>query len=328
MGRKPALIVIASFAAALAVPAVAGGADMRLIAPGTTSGGVDLSNLTVDEAAGRLDTDLGPKIAVPVTVSVGGKQFALGAQEGGVKFDPRQTAERAFYQGRTGVKDVPLAIEHSDDAVRGFVATVGKKVGRPARDARVRLTIRRMIRVRGRTGLGVNEGRLTKRIGFALDHPTAQRTLTAKRRRTQPSVSGSDLRRRYGTVLTIDRDHFKLRLFKHLRHSRTYGIAVGMAGLSTPSGTFSITEKQVNPAWHVPMASWAGSLAGQTIPGGAPNNPLKARWLGIVDGVGIHGTAEDWSIGSRASHGCIRMHVSDVIALYPRVPVGTPVLIH
>ena len=77
----------------------------------------------------------------------------------------------------------------------------------------------------------------------------------------------------------------------------------------------------------MPNSAWAGSLAGQVIPGGAPNNPLKARWLGIANGVGIHGTAEDWSIGTRASHGCIRMHVSDVIDLYPRVPVGTPVLI-
>ena len=63
------------------------------------------------------------------------------------------------------------------------------------------------------------------------------------------------------------------------------------------------------------------------MPGGAPDNPLKARWLGIASGVGIHGTAEPWSIGSRASHGCIRMRVPDVIDLYPRVPVGAPALI-
>jgi len=49
--------------------------------------------------------------------------------------------------------------------------------------------------------------------------------------------------------------------------------------------------------------------------------------MGIANGVGIHGTGEDGSIGTRASHGCIRMHVSDVIRLYKRVPVGTPVLI-
>ena len=245
-----------------------------------------------------------------------------------MQFDPRTTAERAFYQGRTGVHDVPLAIAHSDPAVQGFVKEIDSHVGRPARSARVRIGIRRMVKVRGRSGIGINEPRLAKRVGFALDHPSAPRTLSANRRRTQPAVSGRDLRRRYGTILTVDRDHFKLRLFKHLRHVKTYGIAVGMAGLSTPAGQFSITDKQVNPAWHVPNAAWAGSLAGQVIPGGAPNNPLRARWLGIRDGVGIHGTNEDWSIGSRASHGCIRMHVGDVIALYPRVPIGTPVLIH
>jgi lipoprotein-anchoring transpeptidase ErfK/SrfK len=49
--------------------------------------------------------------------------------------------------------------------------------------------------------------------------------------------------------------------------------------------------------------------------------------MGIVNGVGIHGTAESGSIGTRASHGCVRMRVPDVIDLYPRVPIGTPVLI-
>jgi hypothetical protein len=320
--------VLLAALAVLAAPGTVGAADTRVIAQGTSAGGVDLSGLTVDEAAGRLAADLGPKIAAPVTVSVGARHFALSPQRAEVKFDPRTTAERAYYQGRTGVHDVGLAIAHSDDAVRAFAAGVDRHVGRPARNARVRIAVKRMVKVRGRDGIGINQARLVKRIGYALDHPSASRALEAKRRRTHPQVSGRDLRRRYGTVLTVDRDHFKLRLFKALRHRRTYGIAVGMAGLSTPAGLFSITEKQVNPAWHVPNAPWAGSLAGQTIPGGAPNNPLRARWLGIRDGVGIHGTAEDWSIGSRASHGCIRMHVRDVIALYPQVPVGTPVLIH
>ena len=68
-------------------------------------------------------------------------------------------------------------------------------------------------------------------------------------------------------------------------------------------------------------------LPNEVVPGGFAENPLKARWIGIVNGVGIHGTGEECSIGTRASHGCIRMRVADVIALYPEVPVGTPVLI-
>ena len=83
----------------------------------------------------------------------------------------------------------------------------------------------------------------------------------------------------------------------------------------------------MNPAWHVPNSAWAGDLAGQIIPGGVPENPLKARWLGIFDGAGIHGTDATSSIGSAASHGCIRMLIPDVIELYDQVDVGAPVYI-
>jgi lipoprotein-anchoring transpeptidase ErfK/SrfK len=76
----------------------------------------------------------------------------------------------------------------------------------------------------------------------------------------------------------------------------------------------------------VPNSSWAGSLAGQLIPPG-PQDPLKARWMGFFDGSGIHGTDETSSIGSDASHGCVRMLIPDVIDLYNRVQIGTPVYI-
>ena len=54
---------------------------------------------------------------------------------------------------------------------------------------------------------------------------------------------------------------------------------------------------------------------------------INLTGMGITDGVGIHGTGDDYSIGSAASHGCIRMHVPDVKRLYPLVPVGTTILI-
>jgi lipoprotein-anchoring transpeptidase ErfK/SrfK len=101
---------------------------------------------------------------------------------------------------------------------------------------------------------------------------------------------------------------------------------VGQQGLQTPAGLYHIQDKQVNPSWHVPLSSWAGPLAGQVIPPG-PDDPLKARWMGIFNGAGIHGTAETWSIGHAFSHGCVRMFIPDVIDLYNRVQVGTPVYI-
>jgi lipoprotein-anchoring transpeptidase ErfK/SrfK len=49
--------------------------------------------------------------------------------------------------------------------------------------------------------------------------------------------------------------------------------------------------------------------------------------MGFFDGAGIHGTEETWSIGSAASHGCIRMTIPDVEDLYPRVPLNTPIYV-
>jgi len=104
-------------------------------------------------------------------------------------------------------------------------------------------------------------------------------------------------------------------------------VAVGQPAYPTPSGTFAVTSKQVDPVWTAPNSPWAGELAGQSVDGGAADNPLKARWMGLAGGVGIHGTGEPWSIGTRASHGCIRMTVPDVIDLFNQVPMGAPVFI-
>nr|MBA3748639.1 L,D-transpeptidase [Solirubrobacterales bacterium] len=95
----------------------------------------------------------------------------------------------------------------------------------------------------------------------------------------------------------------------------------------TPTGRFAVQTMQKNPAWNVPQSEWAGSLAGETIPSGDPRNPLVARWIGFNGGVGFHGTASSGSLGTAASHGCIRMSPPDVIDLFERVSTGTPVLV-
>jgi lipoprotein-anchoring transpeptidase ErfK/SrfK len=80
-----------------------------------------------------------------------------------------------------------------------------------------------------------------------------------------------------------------------------------------------------NPTWIPPDSPWAKGL--EPIPPG-DGNPLGTRWIGTsAPGVGIHGTPADWSIGTHASHGCIRMHVWEVEKLYDYVKVGMPVVI-
>ena len=141
-----------------------------------------------------------------------------------------------------------------------------------------------------------------------------------------PDPTTRALARRYRFYIAVSRRERRLRLFEHLKLARAYVIAVGRIGLETPGGLYRIDDKQVNPSWHVPKSAWAGSLAGRVIPPG-PADPLKARWMGFYDGAGIHGTDDLSSLGTAASHGCIRMSIPNVIQLYAIVPLQTPVFV-
>jgi len=323
---RGSIVLVLAVLAVVVSGSPAGAQEPARIDAGVMAAGVDLSNLTVDEAAGRLNAELAPRLAGDLLLGAAGRPWVLTMAQAELELDALRTAKRALY-AKAGTTAVDPAITHSRLAVKAFAEGVAVKVRRAARDASIRITVRRIQRKRGRHGRALDLPSTRAAIDAALDDPAAPRVLHQRLVKVRPKVNANDLRRVYATVLTIDRTNFKLRLFKGLRFRKAYGIAVGMAGLETPAGRYRIANKQVDPAWHVPNSPWAGSLQGQVIPGGAPDNPLKARWLGIANGVGIHGTSEDWSIGTRASHGCIRMHVGDVVDLFKRVPVGTAVLI-
>jgi lipoprotein-anchoring transpeptidase ErfK/SrfK len=322
---------LAALAASLLVPASApAAAEAPRIKPGVSTAGIDLSGLTVTEAAAKLDAELTPRLLGNLVLTTAGRLWPLTMAEAKLDLDSVRTAKRALH-ARARTQGAPVAVRpalrHSRTAVRAFVARVAAKVRHAPRDATVRITLRRLHLRRSRLGKALAQARTRRRIDAMLDDAAAPRALRARLTTVHPRTTAAEARRAYGTVITIDRSAFRLRLFKRLRLSRSYGVAVGQAAYPTPAGLFSIQSKQVNPVWSVPNSPWAGELAGTTVQGGTAANPLKARWMGIANGVGIHGTGEDWSIGTRASHGCIRMHVADVVALYRRVPLGTPVLI-
>lgn len=108
-----------------------------------------------------------------------------------------------------------------------------------------------------------------------------------------------------------------------------YPVAVGRAGKAW-QGWARIDGKHVNPAWSPPAVVRA-AVRGlpDVIPGGAPNNPMGPRALTLDrHEIAIHGTTRSMrgSIGTAASFGCIRMYNEDIVDLFDRVRVGTPVL--
>jgi len=313
------------------------------IAEGITVSGVDVGGMGRVEARDELREELMRPLSAPVVVRAGGERFRLTAREARIAADIDGMVRQAIERSREGniltrtlrnlrgarvEADLEPEVTFSSEAVGRLVSRVRRHVNRAPRDASLSFSGSGFARVRGRDGLRVDRDDLRARVERALLRPgQEQRIVTATIRRVPPEVTTRELARRYSTLLIVDRPNFRLRLYKNLRLARTYPIALGQAGNDTPSGLYDIQNKAVNPAWNVPNSDWAGDLAGRVIPGGAPNNPLRARWLGVYDGVGIHGTSDRGSIGSNASRGCIRMLVEDVVELYPRVPVGTPIYI-
>lgn len=103
----------------------------------------------------------------------------------------------------------------------------------------------------------------------------------------------------------------------------SYPVAVGKPGWETPTGKFEVIQLVEHPQWQNP---WTGEI----MPPG-PNTALGMRWIGFwtdgKDTIGFHGTPTVESIGYAASHGCVRMRNEDVISLFEKVAVGTPVVV-
>jgi lipoprotein-anchoring transpeptidase ErfK/SrfK len=320
--------LLAALIALTLLPAGAA-AQEPLIPPGAKAAGLDLGGQTLSQAAANLDAAFSAAVAQPVEVRVAGHRFTLEPSRIGFGFDPSRTARRAYDAAVAagGPVDVPLHVTYDGAKLARFTLYVDRNSDIRPRNARLKMTIRRMKVRRARMGWSIDERALAVALDPLLADPHAVRIMRIERVRVHPKRNVIDLRRKHRAVLTIDRANFKLRYFKNLKRRRTYGIAVGAPGFETPTGRFSIRNKAVNPAWSAPDEPWAGAYRNEVVEGGSPENPLKARWMGIVGGVGIHGTAAEYSIGTAASHGCIRMRVADVIGLYPRVPLGTAVLI-
>ncbi len=126
------------------------------------------------------------------------------------------------------------------------------------------------------------------------------------------------------TRLEISLSRRRVILYRENNPIKSYPVAVGRKGWETPIGNFQVMQMVQNPKWIHP-------LTGQAIPGGAPENPLGRYWIGFwtngQDWIGFHGTPNPETVGTAASHGCIRMYSKDVEELFSQVSVGTQVTV-
>lgn len=141
-------------------------------------------------------------------------------------------------------------------------------------------------------------------------------------------VGFADARFQPGTVVIRTHER-KLYFVTRPGEAIRYTVAVGKPGKQW-HGVKYVEEMQVRPAW-APPASVKRDLPHlpSVIAGGAPNNPMGERAIGLGPGgqYAIHGTNVPDSVGRAASYGCFRMQNADVVDLYARVAIGTAVVV-
>ena len=330
-GLAIALLALGSAAATARVKA---SSDRML--KGMRIDGVDVGGMTRDQALAAVQRDVTPKLQSRVAVSVNGRHFTVTPVQLGRDALVGQTVDRAlegprlpwiaklWYRVSGQSVDHTMRLAYTDDSaqVASFVESVAGKTDRPVQNADIKLVDGSVEVQHSRTGWSLDQAGSRSMVASALAAGHAVR-LALPAKVTHPQVTD----RKAAKVITVNTGSNQLTLYNGLKVEKRYRVATATSGFTTPRGTWKVIDKIVNPSWHNPAPNGWGAGMPLVIPPG-PGNPLGTRALRLNSpGILIHGTFNAASIGTFASHGCIRMRISDSIDLFPRVPQGTKVLV-
>jgi lipoprotein-anchoring transpeptidase ErfK/SrfK len=312
-------------------------AASRHILRGVRIAGVDLGGLTRAEAIAAVSSDVKQRLSRPITIHAADRDWPSSAWDLGVRADVEQAVGQAFavsdslswfsrvmHRLRNTPVDrtISLSFQFPRVDAKALVQRIAQTSYRSPIDAAIMLVHDGIVKQHSRPGTALARTNSVEALMAALKSGVTEVALPF--RKVTPAVTEATL----GKTITVDLTTNTLRLYDGFHVLRTYPVATAKQGFATPVGTWKAIAKVVNPSWTNPDPTGWGAGEPLFIPPG-PNNPLGLRAMYLnAPGIRIHGTPDSASIGTYASHGCIRMLEQDVIALYPLVPTGTPVLIY
>ncbi|MGQ0679200.1 MAG: L,D-transpeptidase family protein [Actinomycetota bacterium] len=312
--------------------------DGRVMLKGFEVGGVALDGLSFEAARERLNDAFDRPLDRSLSVNLDGRPLMTTTpRQLGASTNVEEVYRLALQQQRemspikrlwyriTGMavgSSLQVQTVVQDQMAGEFIARIVKQVNRPPQDASFALS-----------GGGVL---ITPEVpGFALDEQAARRAVDeALQAGAALNLSGKPspaavTKDSFKDIIVVRVGENKLYHYEGARLRKVYDVATGLPRYPTPIGRFQITEKRFRPTWVNPAkgkGQWGENLPARIGPG--PGNPLGTRAMNINSkGIRIHGTSTDASLGFNASHGCIRMKMSEVEELFDQLEVGTPVMI-
>jgi lipoprotein-anchoring transpeptidase ErfK/SrfK len=304
-------VVLAGIASGAAAPSAKRAA---IVPAGVSIGGVRVGGLNSEQARSAISWWYNRRLRFVFY----GKRWTVKPSTLGASVDTDNAVEQVL-KARPHQR-LSLRVNVDEELIKRYVRALDGRLSVPAEEATASLAGLRPVIHAGKPGLALSPPKTRQRIEGAL--AVAYRPVL---RPVAKTVAPTVTRNNFGAVVVIYRGSNVLHLYRGDRPWRTIPVATGQAIYPTPTGAFSVVDKQRNPWWRPPDSEWAKGL--KPVPPG-PGNPLGTRWMGIsAPGVGMHGTPDAASIGYSASHGCIRMQIPDAEWLFDHVRIGTPVFI-
>jgi lipoprotein-anchoring transpeptidase ErfK/SrfK len=219
---------------------------------------------------------------------------------------------------------IRLRFRLAGNSIDGLVGSIADDVRVEPRDAAIGISDDHtdIALVHAKAGTKLAERSAAAAITSALRHHAT--VVDLKVAAITPKVTAKNL----GPTIVVRVNENRLSLYDGFDVEQTWSVATAKPGYTTPTGVWNIYDKRENPTWYNPALDGWGADLPAVIPGG-PGNPMGTRAI-YIDAPGlirIHGTTDDGSIGRYASHGCIRMHNSEVEDLFDRIPVGAHVVV-
>jgi hypothetical protein len=331
--------------AGLLVTAVAGSAVAAIrydhsnagrILPGFAIDGVPVGGMTRAQAMQAVGAKIQQTLDQQIEVLVAGKSWTESLSQLGLAAQVSEAVDQALEASRVPslwsrvyhrLANKPVEesftvhyyLPHGQ--IETFVTTLAHQVALPVRDASFGLVNGKLVVTGSQRGRSLRAALSVDRLRQAVEDHNVSVALPVKV--AAPKVTEKSL----GQAIVVDVSKNQLFLYQGVKVIRTYPVATAKFGFLTPPGQWTVTWKEANPTWHNPAPNGWGKGEPLVIPPG-PGNPLGTRALHLsAPGILIHGTPADYSIGTYASHGCIRMHMWESEALFSLVSVGTPVFI-
>jgi hypothetical protein len=311
-------------------------ANLDRILPGVSVAGVDVSGMTRTEAIEAVSARTDQQLSGPITIVAGDQTWTRTAAQLGMRAQVSHavdeaisltatlgTAERVWHRLRdepVGVQ-LELSFRTTSGPIESFVESAAESLSVKPRDASLTVVDGKVVAQHSKQGRTLAVEVARERLAQALADGSATVALPTKG--VKPDVTEGNL----GPTIVVRRDVNRLYFYEGLKLEKTYPVATAAAGYVTPPGSWIVVNKAENPTWYNPAPDTWGADLPLVIPPG-PGNPLGTRAIYLnAPGIRIHGTADVNSIGTHASHGCIRMLMADVEELYPMISLGTPVYV-